>query len=67
MYQVRPLWKNFFKTASGFIFVCDSTDIVHAKEELRTFINDEWISNDAPILVLAYCENGASISGMHNG
>eukprot|EP01103_Thecamoeba_quadrilineata_P000120 TRINITY_DN10096_c0_g1_i1.p1 TRINITY_DN10096_c0_g1~~TRINITY_DN10096_c0_g1_i1.p1 ORF type:complete len:374 (+),score=42.64 TRINITY_DN10096_c0_g1_i1:63-1184(+) len=51
--QVRPIWKDYFRTVHGFIFVvdpCNLEALKHAREMLEGLIPRE---TDGPILVLA--------------
>jgi len=58
--KVRPLWSQFFKNASGFIFVVDiEQDIQLARDDLNSFIGEAFgVSSDAPLLILAILPKG---------
>ena len=52
--KVRPIWLEFFKKASCFIFVVDPSYELHeAKKELETFLDEKIVSVHTPLLVLS--------------
>jgi len=60
--KVRPIWREFFKTASAFIFVVNvHDDLVKAKGELDTFMSDE--NQIAPLLVVVCGDTNSAPSG----
>ena len=53
---MRPLWRHYYANTDALIFVVDSNDrerISEASEEFHRAIQEEEMSRDANILVLA--------------
>jgi hypothetical protein len=52
--KIRPVWKEFFRTASGFVFVVDcSQSLEEVKHDFDTFLSDVHSTNNSPLLVLS--------------
>lgn len=52
--QARRVWKEYYATADGIVFVCDTTDrerFAEARQQLNHVLIDENV-HDVPILVL---------------
>jgi len=56
--RIRPLWLEFFKTASGFVFVVDMNQSIESSAaDLFSFMDEVFsVAVDAPLLVLV-CGN----------
>jgi len=50
--KIRPVWKEFFRSSNGFVYVVDPTNIEKSREEIENFIREEWIDVHAPLLVV---------------
>lgn len=54
--KVRPMWKSFFKKASGFLFVLDTMDSVESiREELAVVFHESMgFSEECPVVIMAF-------------
>jgi len=50
--KIRPVWREFFKSSKGFVYVVDPSNIEKSREEIENFIREEWIDVHAPLLVV---------------
>jgi hypothetical protein len=51
--KVAEVWRNLFAISSGFVFAVDVTQLEIAGTELKSLIQEDMFSSQAPLLVLA--------------
>ena len=67
--KIRPLWKHYFDSCDGLIFVVDSADtsrIGEAKDELMKLHRASSIRNDVPFLIIANKQDLPTSKGVHD-